>query len=225
MRGLRAFCRLLYDAQLVEWNENDSCSGIELGLQDLDHRGVGRIQLQYPTTSASRRIVCPLGQFDDVELVDFVRYSHSLSMLGNRKGSYQPWGISFKRVVPRNDRRSYAPFDREMDCYSTCNTERGAIAHELNRRVGCRFCNRRPHLVAVAGTDMENAFPFSSVPFLSKDPFQLTLLIPGIRDAGKKVTGFRWPLHGGDARKQRRACVQLKLILFIGNRTKVKQDR
>lgn len=225
MKELRAFRRWLDEAQLVEGGEDDPRSGIELWFENLKHCGLWGVELQHAPSRASRRIVDTLGQLDDVEFVDLARYSHSPSMLGNRKGSYQSWRISFKRVVPRDGHRSYTPFDRQVDRYSTCDAERRAITHESNRRVECRLRYRSPHLIPVARPDMENTFPFSSMSFFSKDPLQLALLVPGVWDAGEEVSNFRRPVHGADARERGRTCVLLRSILRVSNHTKVSRPR
>jgi hypothetical protein len=62
--------------QLVDWREDDPCGSVELGLEDLNHGGSLSVKLQDTTFGPSRRIVYRLGQFDDVELRNFLSYCH-----------------------------------------------------------------------------------------------------------------------------------------------------
>jgi hypothetical protein len=64
------------------------------------------------------------------------------------------------------------------------------------------------------------------VSFHAENPIdQLGLRAPGALGSGKRLSNSRWPGHGGDARKRRRACVSLRSILRVGNHTKVGQGR
>jgi hypothetical protein len=89
-------------AQLVDRSENDTSGGVEIGLKDLNHGGSLSVKLQDTTFGPSRRIIYRLGQFDNVELRDFLSYCHRVPMLGAWIGGDLSWCTISIGVVPRN---------------------------------------------------------------------------------------------------------------------------
>lgn len=61
---------------LVERGKDDSLGSSKLRLEDLDHRDPIRAYLQHATPGSSRGIGHPLGELDQVEISDFMSYSH-----------------------------------------------------------------------------------------------------------------------------------------------------
>jgi len=88
--------------QLVERSKDDACRRIEIGLEDLEHGDPVWPDLKHTAFSSGRCVVCRFGQFDDVELFDFVRYSHWLFMLEGRICGDQSRCAVFVGVMPRD---------------------------------------------------------------------------------------------------------------------------
>jgi hypothetical protein len=189
--------RRLDDAQLVERSEDDSSGWPKLGFEDLEHRDLRGMELQNPSPRTSRRIVYSLGQFDDVEFVDLLRYCHSLSMLGGGIRGHQSWCGDLYRVMPRDECQGMATIDGKPD-FNSASCAVGRLANLRDR--GLR------HRVV-------------------KDPLQLASFVPDVLSAGKGGSDSRWPGHGGDARKWRHACVRHRSILRVSNHIEAKRGR
>lgn len=224
MRWLGAFCRRLDDAQLGEWDKDDSLGTAQLRLQNLDHRYVRSVELQHAPPGARRRIVYALDQLDDVEGGDFVGYSHDSLILRGWIGGNQPWRSAFDEVVPGNYREGAATVEKESWLNFTSDSVRRAITHILDRGSKRRRRDYLPKALAINEADAEHTLPFTAVSFCPKDPQQLRLLVPGIRSAGKWLSNFRRPRFP-DARDANFTRVRLRSILRVVNRTKLERSR
>lgn len=223
MSASGALSRLLDDAQLVKRGEDDSRSRPKLRFEDLEHRDVGRVELQNPPPRASGCIVHSLDQLDDVEFVDLSRYRHGLSMLGGWIRGHQPWRGDLDGKMPRDACSSTAAVDDKTGLDSASHAV-GRLADLRDRGFWHRVGDSPPDLGTVSSADVEYTLPFATVS-LSKDPLQLALFVPDVFSARERGSNLRRPVHGAEGREQQRACVQHRPILRASNRTKVGQGR
>lgn len=218
-----ALSRLLDDAQLVKGGEDDPRSGPKLRFEDLEHRNVGRVELQNSPPRTGGRIVHSLGQLDDVEFIDLSCYCHGFSMLRGRIRGHQSRGSDLDGEMPRDACSSTATVDGKTDLDSASYAVR-RLANLRDRGFWHRISDSPPDLGPVSRVDAEHALPFATVS-LSKDPLQLSFFVPDVFSTRERGSNFRRPVHGADVRERRRTCVQHRSILRGGNRTKVGQPR
>ncbi len=225
MKWLGTFRRRFDDTQFVERGEDNSFCATEFGLKDLNHGDLGPIELQNAPSRTRRSLVYGLSQLDYVEGGDFVGYCHGSFMLRGGVGSYQPRRSAFKGVMPGKNHEGAATVERELGLLFADNAERRAVADLLDYGFLCGFREGLPNELSIIGVDAENTAPFWTVSFHPQDPVQLGLLEPGICRAGKRVSNFRWPWHGSDARDRGRARVRHRQILRASSHTKVGRGR
>lgn len=200
--------------QLVYGNENDAGGGVEVGLKDLNHGGSLSVKLQDPAFGPGRRIIYRLGQFDDVELRDFLSYCHGPFMLGAWISRDQSRGTVSAGVVPRNRYWGTATVNSKFNVDPAGNAVGAAIAYNSDRSFNDCLGNGAPEKPPIAETDVEHTVPFRSVSCWPEDPvFDLSPLVPSVLGARKNFSNPRRPVHGADAMERRRTCVELELGL------------
>jgi hypothetical protein len=203
-------------AQLVDWNKNDAGGSIEVGLEDLNHGDSLSVKLQDTAFGPSGRIIYRLGQFDDVELRDFLSYCHQASMLGAWVGGDQSWCAVSIGVVPRNYYRGAPTVNSQFNVYPAGDAVGAAITNNSDRGSNDCLGKAAPEKPPVAEVDVEHSVPFRAVSFRSKDPvFDLPPFVPSVLGARKNFPGFRRPVHSADAMERRCACVELESGLWF----------
>lgn len=206
--------------QLVDGHENDSGSSVEVGLEDLDHGDSLSIKLQDTAFGPRRRIIYRLGQFDDVELRDFLSYCHQTSMLGAWIGGDQPWCAISARVVPRNRYRGTPFVKSKFNDYPAGDAVGAAITN--NRDGSSNDCLGKvaPEKPPIVEADVEHSPPFRTVSCRSKNPvFDLPPFVPNVLRTRKNFSNLWRPVHGSDAMERSRTCVELESGLSFQNHT------
>jgi hypothetical protein len=140
--------------------------------------------------------------------------THSIVGLG--VGSDQSWVIAYRPVVPSSNNRGDPITDGQVGENSATNSSLSS-AELYNRSSGYRFNYRIPDESGIASTDMEDALPFSTVSFRSKDPIQLGPSAPYVPCSRKWIAEDRQQLHDFDARRLRRTCVRPSQLLRVEN--------
>lgn len=203
-------------AQLVDWDEDDAGCCIEVRLKDLNHGDSLSVELQDTAFSAGRRVVCRLGQFDDVELFDFLGYGHRIFMLGGWICSDQPWGVTWECVVPGEFHRGASAAKDQLNLGFTGNPKRLAITHLSNARASRRLNDCLPDNFPILESDAKDRGPVCAVPLVTKNPiFKLAPLVPGVLSAREWFADLWWPDHLPDAMEQQRTCVRLRSFLRV----------
>jgi hypothetical protein len=206
--------------QLVEWDEDDASGGIEVGLEDLNHCDSRSVKLQDTAFGPSRRIIYRLGQFDDVELRDFLNYCHQASMLGAWIGGDKPWRAASAGVLPRNRYWGAATVDSKFNDDPAGDAVGAAITNNGDRSSNDSLGKAVPEKSPIAKADVEHSAPFRAVSCRSKDPvFDLPPFVPSVLRARKSFSNLRRPIHGADAMERRRTCVERESGLWFRNHT------
>ena len=141
---------VLDDPQLVKRREDDPRGGAELGLENLDHRGLPVTDFQHAAAGAGRRVVDVLGQLDDIEFGDLSNNGHA-DMLEARIGGDQPRSGSFVLVVPTERRERTALADRQLNLEAADHAEWRTVTDLQDPRSGRRADDRRPESRAPRG--------------------------------------------------------------------------
>jgi hypothetical protein len=200
-------------AQLVDRSEDDTSGSVEIGLEDLDHGDALSIKLQDTTFGSGRSIVYCLGQFDNVELHNFLSYCHQTLMLGARIGGDQPWRTVSVGVVPRNYYRSTPIVHGEFNLDSAGDAMWAAVAHDSDLGSNYRLGKIAPKKFPFGEADMEHLVPFRAMSGRTKDPvFDLPPFEPSVLGPRKGFSNFWRPLHLGEAMEPKHTCVCLGSI-------------
>jgi hypothetical protein len=145
--------------------------------------------------------------------------SVTLSIVGLGVGSNQSRGIAFSPVVPSSKNRGNPITDCQVEESSAADSSLSP-AELYDRSSDHSFNYRIPDEIGIASPNMEDALPFSTVSFRSKDPVQLGPRAPYVRCPRKWITEYRWQLHHSDARRLIRTCVRPSSFLRVENHTK-----
>lgn len=210
MRALGA-SRRSEELQLVDRREDDPRRSIELRFEDLKHRDPVWAYLKHTTPGSSRRIVCGLGQFDEVKGDDFMSYCHGSPMLEVRIGSDQSWRTVFVGVMQRQRYLSASAVHCQPDVNTAGDAEGRPIMNNFDWHRDCLFNHGFPHEGPIAYANVKDGAPLRSVALYTEYPtLHLLPLVPGVLGSRKSFTCSRWPSHRSDAMEWRRACASLK---------------
>ncbi len=206
--------------QLVDGSENDAGGSVEVRLEDLDHGDSLSVKLQDTAFGPRRRIIHRLGQFDDVELRDFLSYCHQASMLGAWIGGDQSWCAASTRVVPRNCYWGAPTVNSKFNVDPAGDAVGAAIANNSDRCSDDCLGKAAPEKPPIAEADVEHGAPFRAVPCPAKDPvLDLSPFVPSVFRARKNFSNFRRPVHAADAMERRRTCVESESGIWFRNHT------
>jgi hypothetical protein len=207
--------------QLVDWREDDPCGGVEFWLENLDHGDPLTVELQDTAFGPSRCIVYRLGQFDDVELRDFLSYCHQAFMLGAWISGDQSWRAVSIGVVPRDCHWGASTVDSKFNIDPAGDAVGAAITNDSDRSSNDCLGKAAPEKRPIVEAGVEHSAPFRTVSCRSKDPvFDLPPFIPSVLRTRKNFSNLRRPVHGADAMERRRMCVELESGLRFRNHTK-----
>ena len=202
--------------QLVDRNEDDASGSVEVGLKNLNHGDSLSIKLQDAALGASGRIIYRLGQFDNVELRDFLSYCHQASMLGAWIGGDQSWCAVSTGVVPRGHYWGVSAVNSQVNVDPAGDAVGAMITNNSDRRSNNCLGKAAPEKPPVLEADVEHSAPFRAVSFRSKYPvLDLPPFIPSVLRTRKNFSRVRRPLHSVDAMERRCTCVELESGLWL----------
>jgi hypothetical protein len=207
--------------QLVDRNEDDASGSVEVGFKNLNHGDSLSIKLQDTAFGPSGRIIYRLGQFDNVELRDFLSHCHQDSMLGAWIGRDQSWRAISAGVVPRSYYWGTSAVNSQVNVDPAGDAVGPVITNNNDHGSNSCLGKAAPENSPVAEIDVEHSAPFRAVSFLSKYPvFDLSPFVPSVLGTRKNFSRLSWPLHSEDAMERRCTCVELESGLWLQIHTK-----